>query len=114
MRCITNRKQEVYDVMDTVAAIMVTNQTRTARDLARGLYFQFLMDYPQGKDRFSKQIAFIVKNLEYVMSHSFHPSLSTLLTCFRYRYEEGRKSVLELLHLLLSKVQGDLVQDLTS
>lgn len=84
---------EVYEVMDTVAAIMVTNQTRTARDLARGIYFQFMMDYPQATNRLSKQIAFLIKNLE-------------------YDYVEGRQSVLELLHLLLSKTNGDLAQDL--
>ena len=86
---------EVYEILDTVAGIMVTNQTRTARDLARGTYFQFIMDYPQGKDRLSKQVGFLVKNLE-------------------YRYVEGRQSVLELIHLLLNKTHGDLVQDLSS
>lgn len=86
---------EVYEVMDTVSAIMVTNQTRTARDLARGIYFTFMMDYPQASIRLNKQIGFLVKNLE-------------------YDYVEGRQSVLELLHLLLSKTNGDLVQELSS
>ncbi|KAI9824863.1 MAG: U3 snoRNP protein [Thelocarpon impressellum] len=83
---------EVYDVMDTVAAIMVTNQTRGARDLARGCYFQFLMEYPQGEKRFAKQMAFLVKNLD-------------------YRYPEGRQSVLEVIHLLIFKVGDKMVQD---
>lgn len=86
---------EVYETMDVVAEIMVTNQTRSARDLARGVYFQFLMDFPQGKDRLVKQVNFLVKNLE-------------------YRYVEGRKSVLELVHLLLHKTHGDLFQDMSS
>lgn len=98
LKAVLSRKvviTEVYEVLDTVAAIMVTNQTRTARDLARGIYFQFIMEYPQGKDRFAKQVGFLVKNLE-------------------YKYIEGRQSMLELLHLLLSKVQGDSIQELAS
>lgn len=98
LKAVLTRKvviAEVYEAMDTVAAIMVTNQTRQARDLARGVYFQFMMDYPQGSNRLTKQIGFLVKNLE-------------------YQYKEGRQSVLELLHLLLSKTNGDLLQELTS
>ena len=98
LKAVLSRKvviAEVYEIMDTVAAIMVTNQTRTARDLARGIYFQFMMDYPQGSSRLTKQIGFLVKNLE-------------------YQYMEGRQSVLELLHLLLSKTSGELVQELSS
>lgn len=98
LKAVLTRKiviAEVYETMDTVAAIMVTNQTRTARDLARGIYFQFMMDYPQASNRLNKQIGFLIKNLE-------------------YQYKEGRQSVLELLHLLLSKTSGDLVQELAS
>ena len=84
---------EVYEVLDTVAAMMVTNQTKSARDLARGVYFQFLMDYPQGKDRLSKQLGFLVKNLD-------------------YKHIEGRQSVMEAIHLLISKVGDDLIQQL--
>jgi len=83
---------EVYDVMDQVAVIMVTNQTRGVRDRSRSLYFQFLMDYPQGQGRLKKQLAFLVKNLDYV-------------------HESGRKSVLDAAYLLITKTGGDLVQD---
>ncbi|KAL8829181.1 MAG: hypothetical protein Q9191_002158 [Dirinaria sp. TL-2023a] len=85
---------EIYEVMDTVATIMVTNQTKGARDLARSAYFQFIMDYPQGKGRFAKQLTFLVKNLD-------------------YKYEEGRRSVMEAMNLLLSKVDQDLLQEIT-
>ncbi|KAG9575526.1 putative HEAT repeat protein, partial [Aureobasidium melanogenum] len=54
-----------------------------------------MMEYPQAGTRLNKQIAFLVQNLE-------------------YKYVEGRQSVLELLHLLLAKTQGDLVQELSS
>jgi U3 small nucleolar RNA-associated protein 20 len=83
---------EVYDLMDTVAAMMVTNNNRAARDLARGVYFQFLMHYPQGKNRWSKQLGFLIKNMS-------------------YEHQEGRKSVLEAVHLLLSKVGDNVVQE---
>ncbi|MCJ1384324.1 U3 snoRNP protein [Xylographa soralifera] len=84
---------EVYEVLDNVAAMMVTNQTQGARDMARGVYFQFIVNYPQGKERLSKQLSFLVKNLE-------------------YRHLEGRQSVMEAIHLFLSKLGDELVQDL--
>lgn len=83
---------EVYQLLDAVAAIMVTNQNRGARDLARGVYFQFLMEYPQGKDRFSKQLDFLSRNL-----------------CFKH--QEGRQSVMEVIHLLFAKVGDNMIQD---
>jgi len=84
---------EVYDVLDGVAAIMVTNQTRSVRDLARGVYFQFLMEYPQGRGRLDKQLAFLVKNLDYV-------------------HQSGRHSVLEAVNLLCTKVGDSLIQQI--
>lgn len=95
LKAILTRKiviTEVYEVLDTVAVIMVTNQTRGARDMARGAYFQFVMDYPQSKGRFSKQLGFLVRNLD-------------------YKHQEGRQSVMEAVHLLLTKLGVDLVQE---
>lgn len=95
LKAVLSRKiviTEVYEVLDNVAAIMVTNQTRSVRDLARGAYFQFLMEYPQGKDRLNKQIAFLLKNLDYV-------------------HQAGRQSVLEASNLLITKVGDNLIQD---
>ncbi len=84
---------EVYEVLDEVAVIMVTNQTRGARDLARGVYFQFIMEYPQGKGRFSKQLGFLARNLD-------------------YKHQEGRQSVMEVIHLLFLKVGEGMVQEI--
>ena len=95
LKSIMTRKiviTEVYEVLDTVAVIMVTNQTRGARDMARGAYFQFVMDYPQSKDRFSKQLGFLVRNLD-------------------YKHQEGRQSVMEAVHLLFTKLGDDMVQE---
>lgn len=83
---------EVYQLLDVVATIMVTNQNRGARDLARGIYFQFIMEYPQGKDRFSKQLNFLARNLS-------------------FKHQEGRQSVMEVIHLLFLKVGDNMIQD---
>ena len=94
LRSVMDRKivvPEVYEIADFVAHIMVTNQTKHARDLARGTYFQFLMEYPQGKDRFTNQLNFLVKNLD-------------------YPHEEGRRSVLEVVHLLAVKTGESFAQ----
>lgn len=84
---------EVYDVMDAVSAIMITNQTRSVRDECRRLYFQFLMDYPQSKDRWKKQQAFMVQNLS-------------------FKHESGRLSVLDVMHLVVTKMGDNIIQDI--
>lgn len=96
LKAVMTRKiiiTEVYQVLDAVAAIMVTNQTKAARIMARGAYFQFIMEYPQSKDRFSKQLGFLIRNLD-------------------YKHQEGRQSVMEAVHLLFNKVGEDMVQDI--
>ncbi|KIW03162.1 uncharacterized protein PV09_05805 [Verruconis gallopava] len=96
LRSIISRQiivPELYEVMDGddgVAAISVRDHDRTTRDLARSIYFQFLMDCPQGEKRWTKQLAFLRGNLE-------------------YDHAEGRKSVMETIHLLLNKVGDELV-----
>lgn len=97
LKAVLSRKiiiTEIYEILDTVATIMVTNQTKAARDLARTVYFQFLMEYPQGKSRFSKQLSFLVQNLD-------------------YKHQEGRQSVMEIIHLLLLKVGEDMTEEIT-
>ncbi|KAH6644176.1 armadillo-type protein [Boeremia exigua] len=75
---------EVYEAMDKVAEMTVTNQTRSARDLARSHYFQFLTSYTQSEKRFKKSMEFLLKNL-------------------RYEHVEGRQSVMEALDLVITK-----------
>ena len=84
---------EIYDILDVTATIMITNHSQTARDHARRIFTKFLIDYPQTQRRLSKQLAFLVKNLT-------------------YEHVEGRQSVMEALHLLLSKTGEDIVQDI--
>lgn len=86
---------EVYDVMDRVAQIMVTNHSRVIRDTCRSTYYQFLMEYPQGDARRKKQFQFLVSNLEYPSYH-------------------GRLSVMELIHLIITKVNDEQIEDTTT
>ncbi|KAH8705531.1 putative HEAT repeat protein [Talaromyces proteolyticus] len=98
IRAVMDRKflvPELYELVDNVARMMVTNQNRASRDLARGVYIHFLLEYPQAKSRWSKQLAFLAKN-------------------FDYPHREGRESVMEAVHRLLSKTGGDLGQEVIS
>ncbi|KAI2790289.1 hypothetical protein POX_d05798 [Penicillium oxalicum] len=98
IRAVMSRKfvvPEMYELVDNIATMMVTNQTRSARDLARGTYVHFLIEYPQAKSRWTKQLGFLAKNLD-------------------YKHQEGRQSVLEAIHLLLSKTGDEMAQDIVS
>jgi U3 small nucleolar RNA-associated protein 20 len=98
LRAVLDSKVEtavVYDTLDYVGTVMVTNPDKDTRDLARGAYFQFLRDYPQKKNRWSKQLAFIIANL-------------------KYEQEGGRLSILEVIHLLLSKSSDEFVQEVSA
>lgn len=78
----------IYDVMDEVAKVLVTNQTAHVRDSCRSLYLKFLLDYPHGKARHANQLSFLISNLN-------------------YEFEAGRLSVLELLRAVVSKFHSD-------
>lgn len=87
LRAIVARKlvvPELYDLMTTVAAILVTSQSSHTRESARSLLLQFLLDYPQGAGRLQTTLAFLARNLSYA-------------------HASGRSSVLELLHALMTK-----------
>ena len=86
---------EIYEVLDRISMIMVTNQSRGARDAARGLYVHFLLTYPQTRSRWTKQIKYLLKNLE-------------------YKYPEGRQSVMEAVNTLLVKLQGEYGDELVT
>ncbi|KKA29441.1 hypothetical protein TD95_002691 [Thielaviopsis punctulata] len=98
LRSVLDRKLEtaaVYDILDYVGTIMITNEDKDTRDLARGAFFQFLRDYPQKKARWAKQLRFIVSNLQ-------------------YEREGGRVSVMEIIHLLLQKTADDFVREVAA
>ncbi|CCK72508.1 Utp20p KNAG_0K01470 [Huiozyma naganishii CBS 8797] len=86
---------ELYDVIDTVREIMITNHSKEIRDVSRSVFYQFLMEYDQSKGRLEKQFKFMVDNLQY-------PA------------QEGRQSVLELLNLFIVKANPALLSKLSS
>ena len=98
LRSVLERRVEtaaVYDTMDYVGTVMITNDDKDTRDLARGAFFQFIRDYPQKKARWAKQLNFVVANL-------------------KYEREGGRLSVMEVVHLLLMKSPFDFVQEIAA
>ncbi|PHH64524.1 hypothetical protein CDD81_4303 [Ophiocordyceps australis] len=97
LRSVLDRRIEtavVYDTVDHVGSVMVNNDDKETRDLARGAFFQFIREYPQKKARWAKQLDFVVANL-------------------RYEREGGRLSVMEVIHLLLSKSSDEFVQEVS-
>ncbi|KAK0392685.1 hypothetical protein NLU13_2180 [Sarocladium strictum] len=95
LRAVLDRRVEtatVYDTMDHVGTVMITNDDKDTRDLARGAFFQFIREYPQTKARWTKQLDFVVANL-------------------KYKREGGRLSVMEMIHLLLRKSSQEFVQE---
>lgn len=86
---------EVYDTMDKVREVMVTSHSKERRDMSRSIYFQFIMEYDQGKGRLEKQFKFLVDNLSY-------PA------------ETGQQSVMELIHLIMQKSGRELMEALSS
>ncbi|KAK0731037.1 armadillo-type protein [Lasiosphaeris hirsuta] len=98
LRSMLDRKLEtaaVYDTLDHVGTVMIINDDKDTRDLARGAFFQFLRDYPQKRGRWEKQLKFIVANL-------------------KYEREGGRLSVMEVINLLLKKSADDFVQEVAA
>ncbi|KAK3092199.1 U3 snoRNP protein, partial [Teratosphaeriaceae sp. CCFEE 6253] len=96
LRAVLGRKiviTEVYEIMDDIGKVLVTNPDRSIRESARSAYLQFVLDYPQGKDRWSKQTTFLLENL-------------------RYQHASGRQSVMELLHQLLTKLSDEVMAQL--
>jgi U3 small nucleolar RNA-associated protein 20 len=95
LRSIVGRKfvvPEIYDLMDRVSAIMVTNQSTHVQELCRGVLMAFLLDYPQGAGRLKAQMTFLARNLT-------------------YQFESGRVSVLEVLSAVLSKFSDELIHE---
>src|SRR5690606_16387881 len=66
LRAIVSRRfvvPEMYDIMeDQVAPLLVQSQSSTVREQARALLLQFMLDYPQGKGRLQKTLAFLLRN----------------------------------------------------
>ena len=83
---------EVYEAMQEIAKMMVISHARSTRDMARKHYFRFLMEYPQTRTHFTNQVEFLVRNVG-------------------YEHVEGRQSVMETCHLMLSKVDDAVLEN---
>lgn len=93
-RAILSRKlllPQLYDMMDQIAKVMVTNQSAMVRTACRSAYLQFLLEYPHGKQRLDKHFAFLVSNLQYPSSN-------------------GRLSVMEMIRLVITKVHEEQIE----
>ncbi|KAH6910215.1 U3 snoRNP protein Utp20 [Coprinopsis sp. MPI-PUGE-AT-0042] len=97
LRAIVSRRfivPEMYDIMEErVAPLLVQSQSAVVREQGRALLLQFMLDYPQGKGRLQKTLAFLLRN-------------ST-----SYVHESGRVSIFELLGAVLTKFQSGLIQE---
>ena len=82
---------QLYDLLDDVAQMAITNQSSVTREASRAIYLQFLLDLPQGKKRIATVFEFLAKNIA------------------GYAHEAGRLSVLELGHAILLKFASDVV-----
>ncbi|KJR83374.1 U3 small nucleolar RNA-associated protein 20 [Sporothrix schenckii 1099-18] len=92
VRAVLDRKIEsavVYDTLDYIGTVMITNDDQDTRDLARRAFFQFLREYPQRRKRWERQLEFIVAN-------------------FKYEREGGRLSAMEIVYMLLLKATAAL------
>ena len=86
---------ELYDIIGSVRDIMITNHSKDIRNVARTVYYQFLMEYDQSKGRLEKQFKFMVDNLQYPAP-------------------DGRQSVMELINLIITKSSPELLSKLSS
>ncbi|QSL64809.1 hypothetical protein MERGE_002111 [Pneumocystis wakefieldiae] len=95
IKAIMSRKYifpELYDLIDSISNILVTSQSKVTRNMARGVYYQFLLDYPQGKSLLRKQMIFLVRNLE-------------------YEHASGRQSIIETINLIISNFGDSAIEE---
>ena len=96
LRAVMSRKlacSEIYDMMDRVAEMLVTNQAASVRETCRAIYLQFLLDYPHSTSRLKTSLSFLAKNLTYV-------------------HESGRLSALDLLAAVVIKFSPRIIANL--
>ncbi|KAK6340588.1 U3 snoRNP protein [Orbilia brochopaga] len=96
LRVLLSRKvsvPEIFEIIDDVSKMMIQNHSKSVRESCRGLYYQFLTEYPHTQEKFNQQLGFLSDNLT-------------------YEHQTGRESVLEVIGRLLEKLDDDLVQSL--
>lgn len=86
---------EIYDIMDTISKIMVTSTSKEIRQASRTVFYTFIMEYDQSRGRLEKEFKLLIDNLNY-------PA------------ESGRKSVMELISLIIAKCDKPLLDKLNA
>ena len=68
LKQIINRKflcPDIYDLMETIEEMMVTNVQRETRSVCATIFVQFILEYPLEPERVQQHINHMLKNLTY-------------------------------------------------
>jgi len=68
LKAIINRRflcPDLYDLMETIEDMMVTNISRTTRGVCANIFVQFILEYPLEQSRVQQHINHMLKNLTY-------------------------------------------------
>lgn len=95
LKAIVNKKlvvPEIYDVVKRVAELMVTCQMEPIRKQCSQILLQFLLDYRLSEKRLQQHLDFLLVNL-------------------RYEHSSGREAVLEMIHAIIMKFPGSILDE---
>ena len=68
LKAIIQRKflcADLYDLMETIEEMMVSNVQKTTRFACSGIFIQFILEYPLEEKRLQQHINHLLKNLTY-------------------------------------------------
>ena len=68
LKAIVNRRflcPDLYDLMETIEEMMVTNISRSTRTICANIFVQFILEYPLESSRVQQHINHMLKNLTY-------------------------------------------------
>ncbi|KAK7331456.1 hypothetical protein VNO77_25681 [Canavalia gladiata] len=97
LKGIVSRKfvvPEIYDLVTRVSELMVTSQMEPVRKKCSKILLQFLLDYRLSEKRLQQHLDFLLSNLRQVYEHS-----------------SGRESVLEMIHAIIVKFPGSVLDE---
>eukprot|EP00850_Spirogloea_muscicola_P011766 SM000074S21676 [mRNA] locus=s74:346390:362774:- [translate_table: standard] len=83
---------EIYDLMHSVAELMVRSYTPAVCQLCAQALLKFLLDYPLGPKRLQQHIDFVVSNLS-------------------FEHASGREAAMEMLHAIILKFPASVVEE---
>lgn len=94
LKAVIGRKllvPELYDLVKKVEQVMIRSQVEAERKLASQVLLQFLLDYPLGPRRLQQHLDFFITNIG-------------------YEETSGREAALEMVHTVISKFPGHVVE----